>query len=132
MDSAVDACLRKAVEGRVVEARRTYPEIRARFLSGLPSGHMFFVTTRIHDKEGRFEQAFVFVDSLHGKQIFGRIASDMLLPGFHRRQAYNLDEADVIDWTVAKPDGTEDGNYLGKYMDSLLARLSQGGIPKPC
>ena len=132
MDSATAACLTKAVEGHVREARRTYPGARARFEKGLPKSHAFFVTTRIQGQAGRFEQAFVGVDSLRGTRVFGHIASGMSLPGFRNGQLYELEEADVLDWTVSKPDGTEDGNFIGKYIDSLQARLEKGGIPKPC
>ena len=27
-------------------------------------------------------------------------------------------ELEVLDWTVSKPDGTEDGNFVGKFLDT--------------
>ena len=25
---------------------------------------------------------------------------------------------EVLDWTISKPDGTEEGNFVGKFLDT--------------
>ena len=29
-----------------------------------------------------------------------------------------MKESDVLDWTISKPDGTEEGNFVGKFLDT--------------
>ena len=132
-DSATIACLDRAIQPRVDEARRTLPSVLERFAAGLPPNHLFSVTTRLRDSIGHFEQAFVGVDSVRSDTIVGRVSSQIgFVRGFRRGQRYLLPLADVMDWTILRPDGTEEGNYVGKYIDSLQDRLMRGGIPKPC
>ena len=33
--------------------------------------------------------------------------------------AYSFPEKDLLDWTISHPDGTEEGNFVGKYIESL-------------
>lgn len=132
-DSAAWACLDRAIQPRIAEARRTFPSVRQRFVSGLPAGQHFSVTTRLRDSTGRFEQAFVTVDSLRADTVFGRVASEIaFVHGFRSGQPHLVRLADVLDWTIVRPDGTEEGNFVGKYLDSLQDQLRRGGIPKPC
>jgi uncharacterized protein YegJ (DUF2314 family) len=113
------AAFEKAIAPHVAKARATYPEARQRYLSGLPSGHTFFVTTRLHDNQGRWEQAFIRVSSIEGGKIRGRIASELtVITEFRNGQMYSFPEADVLDWLIAKPDGTEEGNVVGKFLDT--------------
>jgi hypothetical protein len=82
---------------------------------------------------GHFEQVFVTVDSIGRGTVFGRIASNVAyVEGFRSGQAHLVPFGDVLDWTIVRPDGTEEGNFVGKYLDSLQNRLQAGGIPKPC
>jgi hypothetical protein len=132
-DSAASACLDRAIQSRVANATRTFPQVRQRFAKGLPPGHHLSVTTRVQDRMGHFEQVFVAVDSLSRDTVFGRIASDIgFVEGFRSGQAHAVTLRDVLDWTIVRPDGTEEGNFVGKYLDSLQDRLRGGGIPKPC
>ncbi len=107
------------------QARASYPDAKRRFLAGLPEGHTFFVTTRIRDDLGHQEQVFVVVDSLAGARIIGRIWSQIqLVRGYHLGQRYEFDERALVDWTVARPDGTEDGNVVGKFLDTYTPPLT--------
>ena len=38
-----------------------------------------------------------------------------------RGQALSVAEADVVDWTIARPDGTEEGNWMGRFIDGIHA-----------
>ena len=108
----------RAMEPYVARAKSTYPAAKERFLRGLPPHHTFFVTTRLKDSAGRIEQVFVAVDTIQNARIKGRIWSDIeRAAGFHRGQRYELPERDIIDWMIARPDGTEEGNVVGKFLD---------------
>ncbi|MFO0591374.1 MAG: DUF2314 domain-containing protein [Polyangiaceae bacterium] len=112
--------IKKGMAPLIEKARQTFPDAKKRYLAGLPRGEAFFVTVVLHDKEGTSEQVFIAVTGIRGNTISGKIASDILtLQGFQRGQAYSLDEADLIDWLISKPDGTEEGNLVGKYLDSV-------------
>ena len=119
LEQAQLAAFDRAIAPHVAKARATYPEARQRYLSGLPKGHTFFVTTRLHDKEGRWEQAFIQVSSIADGKIHGRIASEMtLVTALRNGEMYSFPEADLLDWLIAKPDGTEEGNLVGKCLDT--------------
>ena len=30
-----------------------------------------------------------------------------------------FNEKDILDWLIAKPDGSEEGNFIGKFLDTL-------------
>ena len=101
------------------QARATYPDAKRRFLAGELPRDRFFVTTRLHDPAGREEQIFVVVDSIRDGRISGRIASPVrLIAGYRMNQPHAVDEAALIDWTVSRPDGTEEGNVVGKFFDT--------------
>ena len=101
------------------QARATYPDAKRRFLARELPRDRFFVTTRLHDPAGREEQIFVVVDSIRDGRISGRIASPVrLIAGYRMNQPHAVDEAALIDWTVSRPDGTEEGNVVGKFFDT--------------
>jgi uncharacterized protein YegJ (DUF2314 family) len=107
-----------AMEPYVAHARASWPEARRRFLAGLPRRHSFFVTTRLRDHTGRIEQAFVAVDSVSEGRIYGRIWSQILVvDGYRLGQPYDFPETDLIDWMIARPDGTTEGNIVGRFLD---------------
>jgi hypothetical protein len=113
------SALDKAIAPYVASARATYPSARERFKSGLPPRHTFFVTTRIYDRQGRHEQVFIRVEKIAEGKISGRIASPVrLIAGYRMNQPHAVDEAALIDWIVSRPDGTEEGNVVGKFFDT--------------
>ena len=117
----------EAMKPYVERARATWPDAWRRFLAGLPAHHTMFVTTRLHDTSGRMEQVFVAVDSIVGARIVGRIGSAVaIVPGYRRGQRYELDERDLVDWMVARPDGSEEGNVVGNFLDTYTPPASCG------
>jgi len=109
----------EAIKPYVEKARKSYPDAKRRFLKGLPPKHSFFVTTRLYDDTGAFEQVFVAVREIKGGRIKGLIWSDILtVRGYKYGDSYSLREADLLDWMIAKPDGTEEGNFVGKFLDT--------------
>ena len=119
LDSARWARLDSAIAPLVVQARRTYPTVKQRYLQGLPHGESLFLTTLLRDSAGNREQVFIAVDSIRGRQIYGRIWSDIsTVRGFRLHQPYTLSEDALLDWLISKPDGSEEGNVVGKFLDT--------------
>ncbi len=109
----------RAIAPYVHAARETYPAARARFLHGLPSGQHFFAITRLVDSAGRWEQVFIRVATINGEAITGFISSDLnVVSGFKAGQSYSFKEPALIDWVITKPDGSEEGNAVGKFLDT--------------
>jgi len=107
------------LEPCVTTARATWRQVKQRYLAGLPQGHVLSVTVRLHDARGKEEQAFLVVDRLRGTRIEGRIANEIqLVEGFKYGQHHEVDELDIIDWTISLPDGSEEGNLVGKHLET--------------
>jgi hypothetical protein len=103
----------------IAKARETYPAARERFIHGLAPGEHFAVVTRLTEESGRFEQVFVTVSAVHGGQIEGRISSQIeFISGYKYGDPYSFPESKLIDWVISKEDGSEEGNLIGKYLDS--------------
>jgi uncharacterized protein YegJ (DUF2314 family) len=112
------AAYQKAIAPYIAKARETYPAAKKRYLAGLPPKHVFFLTTKLHDAAGKFEQVFIEVSSIAGGKVTGFIASDIeLVEGFKKGAEYTFPETDMLDWLISKPDGTEEGNFVGKFLD---------------
>jgi hypothetical protein len=100
-------------------ARKTYLDAKARYLRGLPEGEHFFVT-RTLSSPGEREYVFIAVSKIRDGKVIGTIASDILhVKGFKSGDAYTFAEADIEDWLITKPDGSEEGNAIGKLLDTL-------------
>jgi len=112
--SKADEMLKPLIE----KARETLPDAKKRFLSGLPDGYKLSVTTRIRDQRGRVEQVFVLVKSWKADTMDGELASQVALNDFKLGQPLPVAEKDVLDWTILSPQGTEEGNLIGKFLDS--------------
>jgi uncharacterized protein YegJ (DUF2314 family) len=103
----------------VAQARATLPEAKSRFIKGLNKGESFFVTTRIFDKNGKMEQVFLRVTEYNKEQIKGTIAVELgIVKEYKKGQLISISEKDVLDWLISKPDGSEEGNFVGKFMDT--------------
>src|SRR3981081_1696874 len=106
-----------AIAPYIQKARDTLPDAKKRYLDGLPKGQILYITIRLTDPLGRFEQAFVKVNSWTGTIIKGTLASDMeLVKKYKKGEALTCRESQVMDWTITKPDGTEEGNFVGKFL----------------
>jgi hypothetical protein len=106
----------------VTKARAAFPAAAQRFKAGLPEGESFFVVTVLHDSAGKFEQVFVAVDSIGKADVYGRIWNQInIVKGYQLRQPYTVPPSEIIDWMISKPDGSEEGNWSGKFLDSLQA-----------
>jgi hypothetical protein len=112
-----------AMEPLIATARASFAGVRQRFEVGLPAHNTFFVTTRLHGPPTRAEQVFIAVDSIFGQgdstRIAGRIWSPIsVVQGYRLGQSYTFPIGELLDWTISKPDGTEEGNLLGKFLET--------------
>lgn len=109
----------RAQQPYVDSARATYPAAKARYLNGLPPAHTFFVTVRLTDETKRIEQVFLIVDSIRNDRVYGRIRSQIgTVRGYRYGQPVDVLESELVDWMIARPDGSEEGNVVGKFMDT--------------
>jgi hypothetical protein len=119
--SEVDA-LEKAIAPYVEQAQRTFPDAKKRFLAGLPTGYKFAVLTKLKSK-GKVETVFILVNKIEDEKITGTIGSDVrAMPGFKAGDTYRLPEMSVLDWVIVHPDGSEEGNVVGKFLDTWQAQ----------
>jgi uncharacterized protein YegJ (DUF2314 family) len=116
--AAALAAFDRHIAPAVKQARATLPQAKRRFLRGLPTGQAFFVTTRITDPDGVFEQVFVRVRQWQGPRLSGEIANELgTVKTYQQGQLISFPESAVLDWTISRPDGTEEGNYVGKLIE---------------
>jgi hypothetical protein len=115
--------MEQAIAPYVARARATYPTAKKRFLAGLPPNYLFTVWLPFdeNDKktgEYRREYVFVIVDKIIGGKISGRINNKLLsLKTYRFGQRVQFPESRVLNWTIVRPDGSEDGNYVGNFLD---------------
>lgn len=122
-ESSALSAFEAAIAPHVAHAKQTYPAAKRRFLAGLPKGQSFFVTTRLRDGTGAFEQVFIAVRSIEGGTIRGKIWSEIAtVRGYRFGDAYAFPETELLDWLITHPDGTEEGNEVGKFLDTYQVR----------
>jgi uncharacterized protein YegJ (DUF2314 family) len=108
----------RAMQPYIAQARASWPRVRQRFLGGLPPRQSFFVTALLVDDADRREQVFIAVDTIRDGRISGKIWNRVdVVHGFHLGDRYSLPESDLRDWLITKPDGSEEGNFVGKFLD---------------
>ena len=110
--------IEEAIKPSIEKAKKTYPDAKKRYLAGLPAGQKFYITTRLRDSQGRFEQSFIEVKEIKDGVVKGIIANEIeLVSGFQAGDSYSFPETELIDWTITRPDGSEEGNFVGKFLD---------------
>ena len=92
---------------------------KERFLAGLPKGERLYVRTPLIDSTGKREDSFVQVESIKDGAITGLIASELTVVGeFKQGQRLTIPESKIDNWLISHPDGTEEGNEVGKFLDT--------------
>jgi hypothetical protein len=120
--------IERAIAPYQEEARKTYPDAKRRFLAGLPAGYSFSVTTKLKSPRG-FEVVFVKVTGITDDKITGTIASKVRsVAEYKAGDPYTFAESEVIDWVILHPDGTEEGNVVGKFLSTWQSQ-KQGQKP---
>jgi len=111
---------RQTIAAHVKLAMAGYPDAKGRYLAGLPPGETFFVTTILRDPTGFFEQVFILVDKIDLGMVTGRISSEIgVVDGFKKGQVHTFSESEVIDWVITRPDGSEEGNVVGRFVHAM-------------
>jgi hypothetical protein len=111
---------RTLVAPHVEKAKTTYPGAKSRYLAGLPPQQTFFVTTLLRDGQGHFEYVFIVVQRIAEHSVTGQIATQVIqVRGYRDGDTVTFPEAEVMDWMISKPDGSEEGNLVGKFLDTL-------------
>lgn len=101
------------------EALRTLPQAKRRFLAGLPQGDQFLLSVRVVATDTSFRQASARVLGWHGSTV-----QALLLPspadsaGPTEPTPVSFPETAVLDWTLLRASGREEGNYVGRYIDT--------------
>jgi uncharacterized protein YegJ (DUF2314 family) len=108
----------RAIAPYVAKARATYPDAKKRFLAGLPPGYRFSVRVPLSDPDGKREDSFIAVEKISGGKITGTISSQLTLVSHYRSgQRITVPESKIDNWVIVRPDGTEEGNPVGKFLD---------------
>lgn len=113
----------RGIQLYVAQARATYPAAKKRFLAGLPPNHTFAVWIRLWQKDDQarqiaHEDVFVDVDSIKNGNVTGRIGNKIeLLTNYHKGEVISFAESEVMNWLILWPDGTEEGNVVGKFLE---------------
>ena len=108
------------IEEKSPEAMKSWPDAKARFQHGLPDKHSLFITFVPVDQEQRAEYVFLAVDDISDEGVSGRLWTEVFnVQGFKFGDRFLVDEEAISDWLITKPDGSEDGNLIGKYLDTL-------------
>ncbi|OGX86194.1 hypothetical protein BEN47_01145 [Hymenobacter lapidarius] len=108
------------------EALRTLPAAKKRFLAGLPQGDQLLLSVRVQATDTSFRQASARVLGWRGGSI-----QALLLPsltgatGLAEPLPVSFPETAVVDWTMLRASGREEGNYVGRHLDAArqLERL---------
>ena len=112
------AAYEKMIAPSIAKARATYPGAKKRFLAGLPPGHRFSVRIPLIDRDGKREDSFIRVETIKGGNITGVINSHLeLVTSYKTGQRITFPESIIDNWLILRPDGTEEGNAVGKFLD---------------
>jgi uncharacterized protein YegJ (DUF2314 family) len=108
-----------AIAPYVKKAREALPEAKKKYLAGLPQNQIFYVTIKLYDSSKTYEQVFVRITSWKGESIQGILdSSPSIIPNHTKGEKLTCRESEILDWTISKPDGTEEGNFVGKFLDT--------------
>ena len=107
------AATNEELAGPMREAQRDLKQVRKRFQKGLPAGQQCLVTVRLVEGDTVFRRVAARVLGWDDGRVQALVPTgqgDEMLP-------LSFPEAAVIDWTILRKDGREEGNYIGRYLD---------------
>jgi len=113
----------------VAKARATYPAAKKRFLAGLPPGYKFLVTLPFSQPDKRTGKAtlgeymLVNVERIEKGRIYGRLGNaPVLIRNLKFADRVSGRESDITNWIIEHPDRTEEGNFVGKFLEKHFER----------
>ena len=108
-----------ALADPVREALRTLPQAKKRFLAGLPDGDQFLLSVRVAASDTSFRQVSARVLGWRGNTVQALLLLEAADAGTPTEPLpVSFPEAAVIDWTLLRASGREEGNYVGRYIDT--------------
>ncbi len=108
-----------ALADPVREALRTLPQAKKKFLAGLPSGDQFLLSVRVVATDTSFRQASARVMGWHGNTVQALLLPDASTSAVPTEPLpISFPETAVVDWTLLRASGREEGNFVGRYLDT--------------
>ncbi|GAA4358967.1 hypothetical protein GCM10023185_25120 [Hymenobacter saemangeumensis] len=98
----------------VREARRTLPQARKRFQAGLPAGAECQLLVRVVAGDTLFRPTPVRVIGWRD----GKVQALLPLATASDKIPVSFPESAVLDWTILRSDGREEGNFVGRYLET--------------
>ncbi len=105
-----------AIAPYVAQGRATYPAAKQRFLKGLPVGNKFMVRVRLTQKPDRVEEAFIEVSAIQNGKVSGTLNRVDILTNYRKGERMTVPESEIKDWLIQRPDGSVEGNAIGKFL----------------
>ena len=68
-------------------------------------------------KQVQVDDVFVAVDSIKNGKVYGHINSPVFIRGYKQGHLLSFAESEIINWVILRPDGSEEGNYVGKFLE---------------
>ncbi|GAB3586186.1 hypothetical protein GCM10027345_35350 [Hymenobacter daeguensis] len=107
-----------ALADPVREALRTLPQAKKKFLAGLPIGDQFLLSVRVISTDTSFRQASARVLGWHGNTVQALLLPPANADAKTEPTPVSFPENAVVDWTLLRASGREEGNYVGRYIDT--------------
>ncbi|MBO2012309.1 hypothetical protein [Hymenobacter negativus] len=107
-----------ALADPVREALRTLPQAKKKFLAGLPIGDQFLLSVRVIATDTSFRQASARVLGWHGNTVQALLLPSPDAAPKTEPTPVSFPETAVVDWTLLRASGREEGNYVGRYIDT--------------
>ena len=109
-----------ALADPVREALRTLPQAKKKFLAGLPIGDQFLLSVRVIATDTSFRQALARVLGWHGNTVQALLLPETTAAATTPTEPtpVTFPETAVLDWTLLRASGREEGNYVGRYADT--------------
>jgi hypothetical protein len=117
-----NARYQKAIAPYIAAAVSTYGNAKKQFLAGLPRKDAFYVSARVSRVTGVYVLAIVKVTKIDESKglISGRVQNDVGgHTGYRKYDDISIPESEVIDWRIARSDGSDEGDFVGKFIASL-------------
>ena len=110
-----------ALADPVREALRTLPQAKKRFLAGLPTGDQFLLSVRVIASDTSFRQVSARVLGWHGNTVQALLLPDVASIATATPAEpvpVSFPENAVVDWTMLRASGREEGNYVGRFNET--------------
>jgi uncharacterized protein YegJ (DUF2314 family) len=99
-------------------ARKRLPELKQLFNKGLDPGYSIMVKAPFETDDGNNEWMWVEVTKWTDREMEGILQNDPYeVSGLKAGASVAVDEGDVFDYLIVKPDGSYEGNETGEILE---------------